>query len=98
MMDISPSVKMLPGRHPYFDNSGNTVHCSARRCDARSMKLDDAAARLEPLGSPTRLKIYRTLAPAGHPRLAVGRLHDKLQIAPSPLSHLITAQMVAGLI
>ena len=29
------------------------------------MKLDDAAARLEALGNPTRLKIYRTLVRAG---------------------------------
>lgn len=97
-MDISPSVKMLPGSHPYFDNSGNTVDCSARWCDARSMKLDDAAARLEALGNPTRLKIYRTLVRAGDPGLAVGRLQDKLKIASSTLSHHIKALMVAGLI
>ena len=29
------------------------------------MKLDDAAARLEALGNPTRLKIYRALVRAG---------------------------------
>ncbi len=29
------------------------------------MKLDDAAARLEALGNPTRLKIYRMLVRAG---------------------------------
>ena len=29
------------------------------------MKLDDAAARLEALGNPTRLRIYRTLVRAG---------------------------------
>jgi len=30
-----------------------------------AMKLDDAAAHLEALGNPTRLKIYRTLIRAG---------------------------------
>ena len=29
------------------------------------MKIDDAAARLEALGNPTRLRIYRTLVRAG---------------------------------
>jgi DNA-binding transcriptional ArsR family regulator len=51
------------------------------------MKLDDAAAHLEALGNPTRLKIYRTLVRAGDAGLSVGRLQDKLKIAPSTLSH-----------
>ena len=38
------------------------------------MKLDDAAARLEALGNPTRLKIYRTLVRAGEEGLSVGHL------------------------
>src|SRR6266853_1123643 len=38
------------------------------------MKLDDAAARLEALGNPTRLKIYRTLVRAGAEGMPVGRL------------------------
>jgi DNA-binding transcriptional ArsR family regulator len=62
------------------------------------MKLDDAAAGLEALGNPTRLKIYRALVRAGHPGLAVGRLQDKLKIAPSTLSHHIKTLVVAGLI
>ena len=37
------------------------------------MKLDDAAARLEALGNPTRLKIYRTLVRAGAEGLPVGK-------------------------
>jgi len=32
---------------------------------SRGMKIDDAAARLEALGNPTRLKIYRALVRAG---------------------------------
>ena len=62
------------------------------------MKLDDAAAQLEALGNPTRLKIYRALVRAGHPGLAVGRLQEKLKIAPSTLSHHIKALVVAGLV
>src|SRR6202521_5096265 len=62
------------------------------------MKLDDAAAHLEALGNPTRLKIYRALVRAGDAGLAVGRLQDKLKIAPSPLSHHIKTLMVVGLI
>jgi len=62
------------------------------------MKLDDAAAHLEALGNPTRLKIYRALVRAGDAGLPVGRLQDKLKIAPSTLSHHIKSLMVVGLI
>jgi DNA-binding transcriptional ArsR family regulator len=62
------------------------------------MKLDDAAAHLEALGNPTRLKIYRTLIRAGAHGLPVGRLQDKLKIAPSTLSHHIKALVVVGLV
>jgi len=62
------------------------------------MKLDDAAAHLEALGNPTRLKIYRTLIRAGAVGLPVGRLQDKLKIAPSTLSHHIKALVVVGLV
>ncbi len=63
-----------------------------------AMKLDAAAAHLEALGNPTRLKIYRALVRAGDAGLPVGRLQDKLKIAPSTLSHHIKALMVVGLI
>ena len=62
------------------------------------MKLDDAAAYLEALGNPTRLKIYRMLIRAGGAGLPVGRLQDKLKIAPSTLSHHIKTLVVVGLI
>ena len=62
------------------------------------MKLYDAAAHLEALGNPTQLKSYRTLVRAGDAGLSVGRLQDKLKIAPSTLSHHIKALMVVGLI
>ena len=51
------------------------------------MKLDDAAAHLEALGNPTRLKIYRALVRAGETGMPVGKLQDRLKIAPSTLSH-----------
>ena len=62
------------------------------------MKLDDAATHLEALGNPTRLKIYRALIRAGAGGLPVGRLQDKLKIAPSTLSHHIKALVVVGLV
>src|SRR5579864_5476973 len=62
------------------------------------MKIDDAAVRLEALGNPTRLKIYRALVRAGDAGLAVGRLQEKLKIAPSTLSHHIKTLVVVGLV
>lgn len=62
------------------------------------MKLDDAAARLEALGNPTRLKIYRTLVRAGNAGMPVGKLQERLKIAPSTLSHHIKSLVVVGLI
>ena len=64
----------------------------------RAMKTDDAAARLEALGNPTRLQIYRALVRAGEPGMAVGKLQAKLDIAASTLSHhlktLVTVHLV----
>jgi DNA-binding transcriptional ArsR family regulator len=62
------------------------------------MKIDDAAAHLEALGNPTRLKIYRALIRAGGAGMPVGRLQDKLKIAPSTLSHHIKSLVVVGLV
>lgn len=62
------------------------------------MKLDDAAARLEALGNPTRLKIYRALVRAGRSGMPVGRLQDKLRIPASTLSHHVKALVSVGLI
>jgi DNA-binding transcriptional ArsR family regulator len=62
------------------------------------MKLDDAASQLEALGNATRLKIYRALVRAGHGGLAVGRLQEKLKVAPSTLSHHIKTLVSAGLV
>lgn len=62
------------------------------------MKLDDAAARLEALGNPTRLKIYRALVRAGRAGMAVGRLQEKLKIPASTLSHHVKGLVTVGLI
>lgn len=62
------------------------------------MKLDDAAARLEALGNPTRLKIFRALVRAGDNGLSVGKLQLKLDIAGSTLSHHLKSMLIVGLI
>ena len=64
----------------------------------RAMHLDDAAAHLEALGNPTRLKIYRALVRAGSDGLAVGKLLQKVPIAPSTLSHHLKALVTVGLV
>ncbi len=62
------------------------------------MKIDDAAACLEALGSPTRLKIYRALVRAGRAGMPVGRLGEKLKVAGSTLSYHLKALMAVGLV
>lgn len=62
------------------------------------MKIDDAAARLEALGNPTRLRIYRALVKAGDDGLPVGRLQSKLDVAASTLSHHLKSMLIVGLI
>ena len=62
------------------------------------MKIDEAAARLEALGNPTRLKIYRMLVRAGDPGLSVGRLQSWLSIPGSTLSHHLKTLIIVGLV
>lgn len=62
------------------------------------MELDDAAARLEALGNPTRLRIYRALVMAGDSGLSVGKLQTTLDIAASTLSHHLKSMLIVGLI
>ena len=66
--------------------------------DEKMMKLEDAAARLEALGNPTRLRIYRTLVRAGRVGLPVGRLQDRLKIPASTLSHHLKNLVAVGLV
>jgi DNA-binding transcriptional ArsR family regulator len=62
------------------------------------MKLDDAAAHLEALGNPTRLTVYRLLVRAGDAGMTVGRLQERLDIAPSTLSHHLKTLVTVGLV
>jgi DNA-binding transcriptional ArsR family regulator len=62
------------------------------------MKIDEAAARLEALGNPTRLKIYRMLVRAGDPGLSVGKLQSRLAIPGSTLSHHLKTLIIVGLV
>jgi ArsR family transcriptional regulator len=62
------------------------------------MKIDDAAARLEALGNPTRLQIYRALVRAGEAGMPVGKLQSKLSIAASTLSHHVKCLLTVDLI
>ncbi|MBV9532224.1 MAG: helix-turn-helix transcriptional regulator [Bradyrhizobium sp.] len=62
------------------------------------MKIDDAAACLEALGNPTRLRIYRTLVRAGYAGMSVGRLQERLKIPASTLSHHVKALVSVGLV
>ncbi|SRR5258705_12890443 len=62
------------------------------------MKIDDAAARLEALGNPTRLRVYRALVRAGDAGLSVGKLQNKLDVAASTLSHHLKTMLIVDLI
>lgn len=62
------------------------------------MKIDEAASRLEALGNPTRLKIYRALVRAGRAGMPVGRLQERLKTPASTLSHHIKALVSVGLV
>jgi len=62
------------------------------------MKLEEAAAQLEALGNPTRLRVYRALVRAGQDGLPVGRLQEVLGIAASTLSHHLRRLIDTGLV
>ena len=62
------------------------------------MTLDDAAAQLEALGNPTRLKIYRTLVRVGEAGIPVGQLQNRLGAAASTLSHHLQKLIQVGLV
>lgn len=63
-----------------------------------NMHIETAAARLEALGNPTRLRIYRALVRAGEGGLTVGALQEKIGIAASTLSHHIKTLVTVGLL
>jgi DNA-binding transcriptional ArsR family regulator len=62
------------------------------------MNIDDTAARLEALGNPTRLRLYRVLVRAGDAGLPVGRLQERLAIAASTLTHHLQKLVAVGLV
>lgn len=62
------------------------------------MTLDDAAAQLEALGNPTRLKIYRILVKVGEEGIPVGQLQRRLGAAASTLSHHLQKMIQVGLV
>lgn len=51
------------------------------------MSLEQTAARLEALGNPTRLEVYRLLVRAGENGLPVGEIQRRTDVPRSTLSH-----------
>ena len=62
------------------------------------MDIDILASRLDALGNPTRLQVFRALVRAGLKGLPVGALQDRLGIAPSTLSHHLGLLVRVGLV
>ena len=62
------------------------------------MDIESTAARLEAIGSPTRLALYRLLVRAGRDGLAVGDLQNRLQVPRSTLSHHLHRLIGVGLV
>jgi DNA-binding transcriptional ArsR family regulator len=62
------------------------------------MDIDLTAARLEALGNPTRLRLYRLLVRAGTEGLPMGRIQHQLGIPASTLSHHCRALVQVGLV
>lgn len=62
------------------------------------MELEYAAKKLEALGNPTRLAIYRYLVETGNPGSTVGTIRDSLDIPASTFSHHISKLVNAGLL
>lgn len=62
------------------------------------MTLEQAASRLEALGNPTRLNIYRILVRAGAEGLPVGAVQERLAIPGSTLSHHFKRLLESGLV
>ncbi len=62
------------------------------------MNIDDAARKLEALGNPTRLQVYRTLVRAGPDGLPVGAIQERLAVPGSTLSHHLQRLVATGLV
>ena len=62
------------------------------------MSLDETARRLEALGNPTRLGIYRMLVRAGPEGLVVGTIQRRAAVPRSTLSHHLHKLIGVGLV
>lgn len=62
------------------------------------MDIEIAARRLEALGNPTRLEIYRLLVRSGPAGRSVGDIQGVLDIPGSTLSHHISKLVWVGLV
>ncbi len=60
--------------------------------------LEEMAARLEALGNPTRLAIFRALIKAGDNGANVGAIQSEVNIPASTLTHHIQKLVKAGLV
>jgi len=60
--------------------------------------LEEMAGRLEALGNPTRLAIFRTLVKAGDEGANVGAIQGAVNIPASTLTHHIQKLVKAGLV
>ena len=60
--------------------------------------LEVTAARLEALGNPTRLAIYRLLVRAGETGKPVGKIQEQMGVPASTLSHHIRTLELVDLV
>lgn len=82
----------------HFENSRSVVDGSRAGWQLGGMDVVDAAARLEALGNPTRLAIFRMLVRAGDGGMLVGVIQERLGIAASTLSHHLKTLLIVDLI
>lgn len=66
--------------------------------DHAPMSIEHIARRLEALGNPTRLEVYRFLVRAGDDGLAVGALQRRTGVPGSTLSHHLRRLVAVGLV
>jgi DNA-binding transcriptional ArsR family regulator len=65
---------------------------------ARKPRLDALARKLEALGDPTRLAVFRTLVRAGDEGLPVGAVQARTGVPASTLSHHLHRLIAVGLV
>lgn len=62
------------------------------------MNFEITSDQLKALGNRSRLQVYRTLVRAGFDGLPVGRLQERVAIAPSTLTHHLQQLVANGLV